>query len=125
MGKTLLCSHDPLLIKSFYGLFREEGFIVDLVDHPSFAIKRVMEGDIELFIMDAATFGLSVKETIEIIRNVAPDLPCIVVGNDQNGASPAIERYDLERLRSLLRAIKGPEISIYKGVKNETERNYN
>lgn len=120
MRKILLCSHDPILIKNIYGLFINGGFIVDVVDQSSFAIKRVMEGDIDLLVMDAATFGLSVTETIEIIKNMAPDLPYIIVGSsDRNGFSSSIEEVDIERLEIFLRAMKEPDILLYKGVKNE------
>ncbi|MFN3395952.1 MAG: hypothetical protein ACK4Z9_04070 [Thermodesulfovibrionales bacterium] len=120
MRKILLCSHDPMLIKNLYGLFIDGGFVVDVVDQSSFAIKKVMEGDIDLLVMDAATFGLSVTETIEIIKNVVPDLPYIIVGSaNRNGLSSSIEGVDLERLEIFLRAMKEPDILLYKGVKDE------
>lgn len=128
MRKTLLCSHNPLFIKSLYGLFIEGGFSLEIVDHIGLVIKRVMEGDIELLVMDASTFGLSVDEAVEIIRNMVPELPYIIVGplnssmltkELQHGTLLSMEELDLERLRILLRVLKEPEISIYKGGKNE------
>lgn len=128
MRKTLICSHDPILIKNIYGLFIDGGFTVEIVDHVSLAIKRVMGGDIGLLVMDAATFGLSVKEAIEIIKNVVPEMPYIVVGprdlerdfhgSPQNGSMLSNWAHDLEGIRTILRAIKEPETSI-KGVKND------
>lgn len=115
MRKTLLCSHDPMLIKNLYGLFIDSGFSVEVVDHPSFAIKRIMEGGIELLVIDAATIGLSAKETVEIIGNLVPDLPYILVGKDSN--RPSMDGFDIERLKGFLMAIREAEISFQKGVK--------
>lgn len=109
-----------MLIKNLYGLFIDSGFAVEVVDQPSFAIRKVMEGDISLLVMDRATFGLSVAETIEIIKNVAPDMPYIIIGSGDHGVpSFSIEGLDLERLEVFLRDIREPEITLYKGVKNE------
>lgn len=129
MKKTLICSHNPILVKSLYGLLIEEGLTIEVVDHITFAIKRIIEGDIGLLLMDSSIFGLSMNEAIEIIRDVDPDLPYIMVSpfnlDDSNHEilhyDPilSIEAHDLERLRSILRVIKEPVISICKGVKNE------
>lgn len=125
MRKTLICSHDPILIKNLYGLLIDGGYMVEVVDHVAFAIKRVMEGDIELLVADATTFGLSVMEAIEIIKNVVPELPYIIVGSmnskgntheiPQNGLMHSILANDLERLRTFLKVMREPEISIFKG----------
>lgn len=109
-----------MLIKNLYGLFIDSGFIVEVVDQSSFAIKKVMEGNVDLLVMDASTFGLSVTETIEIIKNLAPDLPYIIIGStSQSEPSLPIEGLDLERLEFFLKAMKEPDILLYKGVKNE------
>lgn len=118
MRKILLCSHNPILIKNLYGLFIDNGFAVEVVEQSSFAIKRLMVADIDLFVMDASTFGLTVTETIEIIMNLVPDMPYIVVGSEDQRV-PLSDGIDFEGIRDLLRAIKEPDISFYKGVKNE------
>jgi len=115
-----------MLIKNLYGLFIDDGFSVVVVDHSSFAVKMIMEGEkIDFLVIDATTFGLSTGETIEIIRTIMPDLPFIIIGPSvYNG--PSIEEFDLERFKSMLKGItQSDNQSIYKGVKHETERNYN
>lgn len=93
-----------MLIKNLYGLFIDSGFIVEVVDQSSFAIKKVMEGNIDLLVMDAYTFGLSLTETIEIIKNLVPDLPYIIIGSEgQNVPSLSIEGFELEKLELFIK----------------------
>ncbi len=114
-----------MLIKNLYGLFIDTGFSVEVVDRAFLAIKRILDGDISLIVLDASTFGLSVRETLDIIINVAPDMPYVIINSSEHSDSTSLDELDIERIDFFMRAIKEPEILDYKGVKNETKRSYN
>jgi CheY-like chemotaxis protein len=86
----LLCTHNPLMIKDFYGILRDEGFSVAIAEHPASAVRMVLESRKVLenkyvsVIIDSESFGLSAEEAVQIIRNTLPLVPIIVVGHDQH-----------------------------------------
>jgi DNA-binding response OmpR family regulator len=79
--EILLCSHNPLLIKNLYGILRDEGYHVEIVDHPALAVQMVLKTNYHALIIDSEPFGLSSEEAIRITRSVLPHVPIIAVGN--------------------------------------------
>ena len=69
-----------MLIKSVYGLLRDEGFSVEVVDHSALAVRKVFDGAYTAVIIDAESFGLSAEDAVRIIKNVSPEILVICVG---------------------------------------------
>lgn len=80
MSEILLCTHNPLLIKNFYGILRDEGFSVTIADHLALAVRMVLQAHYDAAIIDAESFGLTAEETVQIMRSTSPHMPVIVVG---------------------------------------------
>jgi DNA-binding NtrC family response regulator len=83
MDQVLLCTHNPILIKNVYGILRDEGFTVEVVDHSALAVQRVFQGKYGAVIIDAKSFGLSAEDAVQIIKSVSPDIVVICVGFDK------------------------------------------
>ena len=81
MKEILLCSHNPLLIKNLYGILRDEGFSVEIADHPALAVQMALKTNYHAFIIDSEPFGLSSEEAIRITRSILPHVPIITVGD--------------------------------------------
>jgi DNA-binding NtrC family response regulator len=81
--EILLCSNNPILVKSLHGILRDEGYFVDIADHPAMAVQRVFEKGYSAAIMDPEPFGLSVEDAIRIIKRVRPEMLVIFVGYDK------------------------------------------
>ena len=106
MKKILLCSANPLLIKSLYGILRDDGHDVDMVEHPALAVQKVMSGGYGMMIVDSEPFGLSAEDAVQIIRSTMPDLPVLYVGSGSHSQMPAVEApVDLEELKRTIHAI--------------------
>ena len=101
MKKILLCSSNPLLIKSLYGMLRDEGCTVEEVEHPALAVQRVLAGSYAFMIIDAEPFGMSAEDAARIIRTIAPEMPILCVGG---GAG--CDNLSMIRLPADLAAIK-------------------
>jgi len=80
MKKILLCSSSTLLVKNLYGTLRDEGYAVEVVEHPSLAVQKVLGGAYDLIIIDAEPFGLSAEDAARIIRSLAPGMPILCIG---------------------------------------------
>lgn len=104
MNEILLCSHNPILIKSLYGLLRDDGYEVDIAEHPALAIQRVLSKDFEALVIDSEPFGLSAEEAIQIVRSVLPDLPVISVGPSKSDSSAFSMKMpvDLEEFKQII-----------------------
>lgn len=83
MKNIILCSSNPLLIKNVYGVLRDEGYTVDIVEHPALAVKKVLWGAYDLVIVDAEPFGMSAGEAAQIIKSVAPGMPVMIMGGER------------------------------------------
>ena len=101
MKKIILCSSNPLLIKSLYGMLRDEGYAIEDVEHPALAVQKILGGVYDCLIVDAEPFGLSAEDAARIIRSIAPEMPILRVGG---GA--ASDDLPLIRLPADLEAIK-------------------
>ncbi len=82
MLETLLCSNNPILVRSLYGILRDEGYCVDTADHPSLAVQMAFKKNYAALIIDSEPFGLSVEDAIRIIKTVLPAIVVILVGYD-------------------------------------------
>jgi DNA-binding NtrC family response regulator len=82
MAETLLCSNNPILVKSLYGIMRDEGSSVDTADHPSLAVQMAFKKKYGALIIDSEPFGLSVQDAIKIIKTIQPEIVVIFVGYD-------------------------------------------
>jgi DNA-binding NtrC family response regulator len=105
MHEVLLCTHNPMLIKNSYGILRDEGFDVDIADHPSLAVQMIFRRDYIAVIIDSESFGLSAEEAVQIIRSISPEMPIVVAGNDTySGAVLRVKTpVDLEELKDTIR----------------------
>ncbi len=83
MTELLLCSNNQLLVKSLYGMLRDEGYSVETADHPALAVQMVLRKEYTALIIDSEPFGLSVDDAIKIIRSVLPDMIVIFIGYDK------------------------------------------
>ena len=83
MNELLLCSNNQLLVKSLYGMLRDEGYCVETADHPALAVQMVLRKQYTALIIDSEPFGLSVDDAIKIIRSILPDLLVIFIGYDK------------------------------------------
>jgi DNA-binding NtrC family response regulator len=104
MARILLCTHNPLLVKDFYGILRDEGFTVEIADHPALAVRMVLQGNYGAVIIDSGAFGLSAEEAVQIIRSISPDIPILVAGNDTytGGALTLKTPVDLEEFKKTI-----------------------
>jgi len=104
MAQILLCTHNPLLVKDLYGILRDEGFTVEIADHPALAVRMVLQGNYGAVIIDSRAFGLSAEEVVQIIRSISPDIPIIVAGNETytGGALSLKIPVDLEEFKKVI-----------------------
>ena len=106
MKNIILCSSSPILVKSLYGILRDEGYNVDTVDHPALAVQKVMFGLYDFIIVDSEPFGLSAEDAVRIIRTVAPGMPIVHVGASHEEPSTAVETpIDLEEFKRAIHSI--------------------
>lgn len=83
MNEILLCSHNPILIKSIYGVLRDEGYHVEIADHPADAVQMAFKNTYSAAIIDPEPFGLAARDAVRIIKTVRPDMIVIFVGFDK------------------------------------------
>ena len=101
MKRIILCSSNPLLIKSLYGMLRDEGYDIEDVEHPALAVQKVLAGAFDFMIVDAEPFGMSAEDAARIIKTIAPGMPIFSIGG---GA--ACDNLAMIRLPADLDAIK-------------------
>ncbi len=107
MKNVIICSSNPILTRSLYGILRDDGHTVETIEHPAVAVQMVMNKRYDLVIIDSEPFGLSAEDAAEIIRKVAPSLPVLFVGNENRQAwqSSVGTPVDLEELRRMIHAL--------------------
>jgi DNA-binding NtrC family response regulator len=86
VNEILLCTNNPILTKSLYGILRDEGCNVEIADHPSDAVQMVLRREYRALIIDSEPFGLSVDDAIKIIKKLLPDIIVILVGDEAHVA---------------------------------------
>jgi DNA-binding response OmpR family regulator len=106
MKKVILCSSNPLLVKSLYGLLRDEGCAVEEVEHPALAVQKILSAAYDFVIVDAAPFGLSAEDAARIITTLAPGMPILLVGGAGCDNLPLIELpADLEAIKEMIHRV--------------------
>ena len=107
MDEILLCTHDPILVKSLYGVLRDEGHNVAIADHLALAVQMILKNHYHAVIIDGNPFGLSVEDAVQIMKTVSPEMPIIVVGGLAFGtdALSIAVPVDLEELRELIHSV--------------------
>lgn len=107
MRKMLLCSANPLLIKSLYGMLRNEGYTVEEIEHPALAVQKVLHGTYDFIIVDAEPFGLSAEDAARIINTIAPEMPILSVGGAAAYDIPPMIRLpaDPDSIKEMIRHI--------------------
>jgi CheY-like chemotaxis protein len=101
MKKIILCSSNPLLIKSLYGTLRDEGYTIEDVEHPALAVQKIFNGVYDCLIVDTEPFGLSAEDAARIIKTIAPAMPIFSIGG-----GTACDNLSMIRLPADLEAIK-------------------
>lgn len=107
MEEILLCTHNPILVKSLYGTLRDIGHKVEVADHLALAVQMILKNHYCAAIIDGKPFGLSVEDAVQVMKKVSPEMPIIIVGgpeceaNSFNIPMPV----DLEELRELISSI--------------------
>lgn len=105
----LLCSQDKLFVKSVYGTLRDCGYDVDVVEHPSEAVRVLLKKNYLSIVLDSRDFGLSALDAINIIKTIQPNTHTIVIGMKKNEFD--IETFDsMEALHHLKDLFKGLKI---------------
>lgn len=88
-------------------MLRDEGYGVDVAEHPSAAVQMSFNGDHTAVIMDSEPFGLSVEDAVRIIKTVVPGILAIIIGSETAGTDAlSIEApIDLEQFKRTIRSI--------------------
>lgn len=107
MKNILLCSSNPLLIKNLYGVLRDEGHAVEIVEHPALAVKNVLQAHYDFVIVDSEPFGMSAREAAQIIKSVSPTMPIVVMGGEEekDHADGMEALLDLEEFKRTIHSI--------------------
>jgi len=77
--KILWTDDEIDVLKSQILFLREKGFLVETATNGDDAIECVKENDFDLIFLDEHMPGLSGLETLKIIKNLAPDIPVIMI----------------------------------------------
>jgi DNA-binding NtrC family response regulator len=107
MEEILLCTHNPIFVKSLYGMLRDIGHKVEIADHLALAVQMILKSHYYAVIIDGKPFGLSVEDAVQIMKTVSPEMPVIIVGGPECEADALSIRMpvDLEELRELINSI--------------------
>jgi len=99
--KLLLCSSNTILVKSLYGILRDEGHIVETAEHPAAAVQKAIDKKFGCVIIDSEPFGLSAEDAADIIRSVSPGTQVLFIGNAEGDKSDNGREtpFDLEEFR--------------------------
>ncbi|GBE00758.1 response regulator receiver domain protein [bacterium BMS3Bbin06] len=84
MSHLLISSHNPLLIKSIYGMLRDIGYSIDITDHPADAVRQVFNNKYDAVILDSRDVGLTASDASEIIGSISPDTRVVILGEAQD-----------------------------------------
>ncbi len=107
MKNIILCSSNPILIKSLYSMLRDDGYTVEIIEHPAQAVQMVMHRHYNFVIIDSEPFGLSAGDAAKIIKSVAPLMPILFAGDDhiESHAQSVPTPIDLEAFKRTIHSI--------------------
>ena len=77
--KILWTDDEIDVLKSHILFLREKGFVIETATNGDDAIELVKKTDFDLIFLDENMPGLSGLETLKIIKNLAPDIPVIMI----------------------------------------------
>ncbi len=121
----LLCSQDQLFVKSIYGPLRDCGYIVDITEHPSEAVRCVMSKRYLSVILDSRDFGISVVDAVDIMKSIQPDIRAIFVGLKKSDFD--LETFDsleaVDYLKDLFKGLMSDKTIKRRVLRNDTEGN--
>ncbi|MDA8156428.1 MAG: hypothetical protein M0Z52_08260 [Actinomycetota bacterium] len=109
MNNVLICAYDPILIKNLYAILTQDGFSVEVTDHPASAFRMVMRKEYAAAVIDCWPFGITTEDAARAMKAVCPGLPVLVMGKatSQAGTVGIEGPVDLEILRKTIRAVCG------------------
>lgn len=106
MKNIILCSSNPILVKSLYGILRDEGHNVETIEHPAFAVQTIIRKQYDFIIFDSEPFGLSAEDAAKIINWLAPDVRVMFIGTERAGDPFSIDgAVDLEEFKKTIHSI--------------------
>lgn len=79
MENILLCSQDTILTKGLYGPLRDEGYPVDVVEHPADAVRGFIHKVYDTVIIDSRDIGLDAIEAVSIMKNIFSDTKVLFI----------------------------------------------
>jgi len=94
-----------MLRKVLYGPLRDDGYVVEVAEHPAEAVQRAFGSLYSAVILDSDGIGLDARDAVEIIRKQSPGALVFLIG----GGKSSPDSYSLEKpvdiglLRDLLR----------------------
>jgi DNA-binding response OmpR family regulator len=109
MKALLLCSQDPLFLKSLYCVLKEEGYDIEVATHTADAVRLSLFRGYAAVIMDSGNVGFSEREAAKVITSVTGGTPVIIAGqaDPQSGSISVGKPLDLEEVRGVLRNLFG------------------
>jgi len=105
MKVLLLCSSDPMFVKSIYGALRSEGFELEVVERTAMAVQYSLRKSYGAVVIDPNAIGLSAVDAAEIIRRGGTMV--LIAGQEgagRGGASP----FDVMEIISTIRDMCKP-----------------
>ncbi len=108
MNAILVCTDDPILMKSLSGVLREDGFTVDPVEHTALAVQMAFRKRYAVVIIDSECIGLSAMAAARMINSVAADTEVLLVGEPAGSENTVTvgKPLDLEEVRRVIRNIQ-------------------
>lgn len=105
----MLCSQDPLFLKSLYCVLRDEGYEIEVATHTADAVRLSLIRDYSAVIMDSGNVGFSEREAAKVIKSVTGGTPVIIAGEtDPLSDSIRVDKpLDLEEVKGVLRNLCG------------------
>jgi len=116
---VLIVDDNPFNLKLTRGLFQPEGFNVETEDNGAAGLARVSAKPPSILLLDVRMDGMDGLETLGKVRNIAPDLPVIML-TAHNDVRAAIEAIKLGADDFLVRPIENDKLVL--AVRRALER---
>lgn len=107
MKPFLICSLDQILLKALHGILRDEGYEVEVADHPAQAARMALSKDYAGVFLDSEFVGLSAQDAAKIISSTS-DTHVLIAGEVSfcTGAIAIGKPLDLQEVRQAIHGIK-------------------
>lgn len=80
--RILIVEPDQKLAKKIYLIFRKEGFVANITERASEAIRNIQNEHVSVLILDIGIKDMAWEEAIPIIKGLDPDLPIIITATN-------------------------------------------